>query len=82
MSRLVTYRDLIRQRVEWNKALKTAKFFRGSQLLDYALNVDVEYASLVDEYRKGASPDILAAMAKQLMQLQAIQDVLEERAAK
>lgn len=79
MSRLITYRDLVRQRIKWNKALKRAKFFRGEEFFDYAGNTAVEYHKWIDECRKHCDKAAAEQAAELLMQLQAIQDVMEER---
>jgi hypothetical protein len=79
MSRLTSYRDLVRERLRWTKAVKVAKAFRGDELLDYAQSTTIEYDYWLDEYRKAHARDALEQAAERLMQLQAAQDVLEER---
>lgn len=80
MSKVITYPQLVRERVRWNKALKRARYFHGDELLNFAENTAIEYGRWVDEYRKMPVKDALNQTADQLMQLQAIQDVLEQRA--
>lgn len=81
MSKLITYPQLVRERVRWNKARKRAGAFHGDELLDLAGNTAIEYARWIDEYRKASAKAALDQTADALMQLQAIQDVLEQRAA-
>lgn len=82
MTRLVTYTDIVRQRIRWNKSLKNARHLHGDELLDYALNTGIEYMKLIDDYRRFPQDSVLDHVAEQLMQLQAIQDILEQRQAK
>lgn len=79
MSRLASYRDLVRERLRWTKAVKVAKGFHGGDLLDYAQSTAIEYAHWLDEYRRTPVRASLEQAAESLMQLQAVQDVLEER---
>lgn len=79
MSRLASYRDLVRERLRWTKAVKIAKSFHGGELLDYAQSTAIEYAHWLDEYRKAPIRASLAEAGQRLMQLQAVQDVLEDR---
>lgn len=81
MSKLITYPQLVRERVRWAKARKRAGFFHGDDLLDFAGSTAIEYGRWVDEYRKAPVKAVLDQTADALMQLQAIQDVLEQRAA-
>jgi hypothetical protein len=82
VSRAIAYPQLVRQRVRWARALKRARFFHGGDLLDYGINTAVEYGRWVDEYRKTPVAAALDQMAEQLMQMQAIQEVLEQRSDK
>jgi hypothetical protein len=79
VSRLTSYRDLVRQRARWTKAVKVAKSFHGGELIDYAQSTAIEYAHWLDEHRKAPLRATLEQAADCLMQLQAVQDVLEER---
>lgn len=79
MSRLASYRDLVRERLRWTKAVKIAKSFRGGELIDYAQSTAIDYGKWLDEYRKSPIRASLEQAADRLMQLQAVQDVLEER---
>lgn len=84
MTRIIAYRDVVRQRVRWNRAVKAAKSFHGEQLRAYAQSCAIEYGQWVDRYFDGALNvgDALDQVSEQLMQMQAIQDVLEERAGR
>lgn len=79
MSRLVSYRDLVRQRSKWTKALKVAKSFALPELLDYAQSTAIDYSRWIDEYRREGVEAPLKEANLALMQLQAVQDTLEER---
>jgi hypothetical protein len=82
MNRVVAYKDLVKSRVHWTKALRRANALSTSDLLDYAITTDVEHGFWIDEYRKAHDMAALEQVDLQLMQLQAIQEVLRNRAAK
>lgn len=81
MSRVISYKDLIKQRVHWNKAIKRAKFFHGEELIVFAENTALDYTRWLDTFRRDPIKATLEQCAQNLMQLEAIQYVMEERCA-
>jgi len=79
MSRLAAYAKVAKQRVRWGQATRNARFFRGDDLRDYALNVANEYTRWVDAFFNTPREDVLDEIADRLMQLQAIQEELARR---
>lgn len=84
MTRIIAYADVVRQRVRWNRAIKIAKSFHGDDLRDYAQTTSIEYGKWIDRYfgETVDAADALDQVSEQLMQLQAIQDVIEARAGR